>query len=86
LKRNAPGRWPIERHHACPSQRVQSIVVQVRTASGKLLKTLVKFSNADASRRWRPVNLDVTKFRGRTVRLQFTSTENSSKSTKICHK
>src|SRR6516225_10304710 len=24
LKRNAPGRWPIERHHACPSQRVQS--------------------------------------------------------------
>jgi hypothetical protein len=60
-----------------------TLVVQVRTASGKLLKTLVKFSNADASRRWRPVNLDVTKFRGRTVRLQFTSTENSSKSTKF---
>src|SRR6266487_3166663 len=29
LKRNAPGRWPIERHHACPSQRVQSIKSQM---------------------------------------------------------
>src|SRR5260370_1757360 len=24
LKRNTPGRWPIERHHACPPQGVHS--------------------------------------------------------------
>lgn len=60
-----------------------TLVVEARTASGKLLKTLARFSNANAAKRPRPVNLDVSKFRGKTIRIQFTSRENSSKATKF---
>jgi hypothetical protein len=60
-----------------------TLVVQARTTSGKLLKTLARFSNADAARRPRPVSLDIGKFRGRTIRFQFTSRENSTKATKF---
>jgi hypothetical protein len=60
-----------------------TLVVQARTTSGKLLKTLARFSNADAARRPRPVSLDIGKFRGQTIRFQFTSRENSTKATKF---
>jgi hypothetical protein len=60
-----------------------TLLVQARTASGKLLKTLARFSNADARRRPRPVSLDIGKFRGRTIRFQFTSRENSTKATRF---
>jgi hypothetical protein len=66
---------------ASPSR--DTLVVQARTASGKTLKTLAQFSNADAAMRSRPVNLDVRKFRGQTIRLQLTSKENASKATKF---
>jgi hypothetical protein len=65
------------------SPSTDTLTVQVRTDTGKLLKTLATFSNAQASRRSRAITLDVSKYRGRTVRLQFISREKSTKATRF---
>ena len=60
-----------------------TLAVQVRSAQGKLLKTLARFSNSDASKRTKSINLDVSKYRGQTVRFQFIAKENSNKATRF---
>jgi len=55
-----------------------TLAVQVRSAQGKLLKTLARFSNSDASKRTKSINLDVSKYRG-----QFIAKENSNKATRF---
>jgi hypothetical protein len=60
-----------------------TLVVQVRTTSGKLQKTLATFSHASATKRPRSVDLDVSRFRNKIIRLQFTSRENSRKNTRF---
>src|SRR5262249_25976697 len=60
-----------------------SLVVQARTASGKLLKTLARFSHVHATKRPRIVRVDVSGFRGQSIRLQFTSRENSTRATRF---
>jgi hypothetical protein len=73
----------IKTDNKATSPSADTLAIQVRTVSGKLLKTIARFSNAQASRRSRLITFDLAKYRGKTVRLQFTSQEKSTKATRF---
>jgi hypothetical protein len=60
-----------------------TLVVRLRTKAGKPIKTLATFTNGDAARRIRQVSFDMSRYRGQTVRIQFTSNESSTKNTQF---
>lgn len=55
--------------------------VRVRTSSGSLLATLATFSNVDTNSGFRRRTVDLTAFRGQSVRVSFESSEDMASST-----
>lgn len=55
--------------------------VRVRDTTGKLLKTVATFSNVDAIPGYHRQTIDLSAYRGKTVRLAFESSEDGASST-----
>ncbi|MDD1649702.1 MAG: S8 family serine peptidase, partial [Methylococcaceae bacterium] len=55
--------------------------VTVNKTSGSVWRTLATYSNRDATAEYVVHEFDLTRFRGKTVRIQFTGTENKSRAT-----
>ena len=55
----------------------------VRKPSGSILETLATYSNHDSSAIWQAQSFDLTAYRGRTIQLQWTGSENSSLATRF---
>ena len=55
----------------------------VRKPSGTILKTLAIYSNQDSSATYALQSFDMTAFRGKTIRLQWTGSENGSGHTRF---
>lgn len=55
--------------------------VAVNKTSGAVWRTLATYSNRDATAEYVVHEFDLTRFRGKTVRIQFTGTENKSQAT-----
>lgn len=55
----------------------------VRKPSGTIMKTLATYSNQDSSATYALQSFDLTAFRGKTIRLQWTGSENGSGATRF---
>jgi hypothetical protein len=55
--------------------------VRVRDTQGKLLKTVVTYSNMNAAKDYQRQAIDLSAYRGRTIRLSFESSEDGTSST-----
>lgn len=64
--------WIVSRRTKKPVADVLS--VEIRDANGALLETVGTFSNRDASASWLRRGFDVTRYRGRTIRISFRGT------------
>lgn len=60
---------------------VDKLTVRIRDSSGQLLRTLKTFSNLNAAAGFTRQTLDLTAFRGKTVRIEFEANEDSRLST-----
>ena len=54
------------------------LYVQVRDTSGSVLQTLATYSNLDAASGYTLRSLDLTRYRGQTVRIHFKGSEDRS--------
>ena len=57
------------------------LFVQVRDANGKYLKTLRKHTNLDRSRSYKSYEIDLAKYKNRTIQVYFKSTEDKDNAT-----
>jgi hypothetical protein len=60
---------------------VDTLAVQIRDTNGKWLRTVARYSNLDKSAKYKRYSIDMSSFKGRTIRLHFKSQENSGKAT-----
>lgn len=60
---------------------VDFLTVEIRDRSGVLLETLASFSNLDASATYKQHRVDLTKYKGATIRFAFVSTANHGQPT-----
>lgn len=62
-------------------KEIDTLSVQIRDASGTWLKTVSRYSNLDRSHTYRKNEIDLSAFKGRTIRVHFVSKENGSNAT-----
>jgi hypothetical protein len=60
---------------------VDKLFVQVRDGGGTYLETVAKYSNLDKSRSYKPRTVDLTKYKGKTIRIHFKAQEDSDTAT-----
>ena len=58
-----------------------SLALNVRSQSGKLLKTLATFKGQGAEPRYRPKAFDLTAYRGSTVKIEFSARTSAAENT-----
>ncbi len=63
--------WIVSRN---PKQSVADVLhIEIRDQAGTLLETLATFSNLDASVTWKERRFDLMRYRGKSIRISFTS-------------
>ena len=73
----------IETNESATAPARDKLKLTVRKPSGTTLQTLATYSNQDSSATYALQSFDLTAFRGKTIRLQWTGSENGSGATRF---
>lgn len=68
----------IDTNETTTIQAFDKLTVQIRNTSGTVLQTLATYSNLDRHAGYVQKTFDVSAYRGQTIRVYFTATEDSS--------
>ena len=71
--------WVVTKEHRDHAE--DTLTVEIRDANGALLETLKTYSNLDANLMYTQRRLDVSRYRGRTIRVSFTAVQDHDKPT-----